>query len=127
MGRVRWARLKTALQAPLRRGAWYQVAPESGLEVVLNVEGKPATVPRRFVEIRATPPREWTVLLNPVVAPCTPAIFQHGYLVCPGCRRRVVLASSLVTSQLCPHCHQTFAIAWDEYYLEDAGCPSEAR
>ena len=115
-----WARLKTAADMPLRRGAWYRVvAPVTRLEVVVSVQGKRVCVPRQYVEIRATPPREWTVLRTPAVAPGrTPEIFRRGYIVCPGCRDRVVLPATQVAKQLCPRCSQTFAIAWGETYLE---------
>ena len=121
MGTIQWARLKAAVDVPLRRGAWYRiVAPVTRLEVVVSVQGKRVPVPRPFVEIRATPPREWTVVRNPTVAARAPEIFRHGYLVCPGCRDRIVLPSTQGAKQLCPRCSQTFPIAWDEHYLENA-------
>jgi hypothetical protein len=123
MGTMQWARLKANVDVPLRRGAWYRVvAPVTRLEVVVSVQGKRVSVPRPFVEIRALPPRAWTVLRNPTVAPGrTPEIFRRGYIVCPGCRNRVVLPAIPVAKQLCPRCNQTFPIAWDEHYLEEAG------
>ncbi len=123
---VRWARLKTLVSVPLRRGAWYRVALVTRLETVLSVQGKPVTVPRPYVEIRVTPPREWTVLRNPTVSARTPEVFRRGYIVCPGCRTRVVLPATQVAVQLCPRCSQTFPIAWDEHYLESADPPSAA-
>ena len=119
---IQWARLTAAVDAPLRRGAWCRiVAPLTRLEVVVSVLGKRVTLPRPYVEIRATPPREWTVLRNPKVAPGrTPEAFRRGYLVCPGCRDRIPLPATQVAKQLCPRCSQTFAIAWDERYLEKA-------
>jgi len=117
---IRWARLKTTVRVPLRRGAWYRVALVSRLEVVLSVEGAPVTVPRPYVEIRVTPPRDWTVLRNPVVSARTPEVFRRGYIVCPGCRTRVVLPATQLAKQLCPRCSQTFPIAWDEHYLEES-------
>jgi len=117
---IRWARLKTTLHVPLRRGAWYRVASVTRLEAVLSVEGAPVSVPRPFVEIRVTPPQQWTVLRNPVVAPDTPEVVRRGYVVCPECRNRVVLPPRQVAQQLCPRCTRTFPIAWDEHYLENA-------
>ncbi len=114
MDRMQWARLKTHAGVPLRRGAWYRVVPPlTRLEVVVSVQGKPVTVPRPFVEIRATAPREWSVLRDPQVAPArTPPAFRRGYLVCPACRNRVPLPATQVAKQLCPGCHETFLIAW---------------
>ncbi len=118
---IRWARLKTTLHLPLRRGAWYRVATVTRLEAVLSVEGLPVTVPSAFLEIRVTPPRQWTVLRNPTVSPRTPEVARHGYVVCPECRDRVAMPSTQVAKQLCPRCGQTFPIAWDEHYLENPG------
>lgn len=119
---TQWARLKTAVEVPLRRGAWYRVvAPVTRLEVVVSVQGKRVSVPRPYVEIRATPPREWTLVSNPTVEPeRTPESFRRGYIVCPACRNRVALPATRPAKQLCPRCRQTFAIAWDEKYLEKA-------
>jgi hypothetical protein len=117
---LQWARLKTALDVPLRRGAWYRVvAPVTRLDVVVSVQGQRVSLPRAHVELRATPPREGTLVRNPTVAPeRTPDIFQKGYIVCPGCRNRAVLPPTRLATQLCPRCSQTFPIAWDEKYLE---------
>jgi len=117
---MQWLRLKTTVDCPLRRGAWYRVASLTRLEAVVVIEGKSLSLPRPFVEIRTTPPREWTVLRNPTVALRTPEIFRKGYIVCPGCRNRVVLPATQVQKQLCPRCSQTFPIAWGEKYLEQA-------
>jgi hypothetical protein len=115
---IQWARLTTAADVPLRRGGWYRVVSVTRLEAVVSVAGQPVSVPRPRVEIRTTPPHQWTVLRNPTVAPRTPDVFRLGYLVCPGCRNRVPLPAAQVAKQLCPGCSQTFPIAWDEHYLE---------
>ncbi len=116
-----WARLAGAVDVPLRRGGWYPVVSHTALEAVLNVEGgKPVSVPRPYLEIRAAPPTEWTVLRNPTVAPRTPDIFRLGYIVCPACRNRVPLPAAQVAKQLCPRCSETFPIAWHERYLEQS-------
>ncbi len=103
---------------PLRRGAWYRVMSISQLEVGVTAQGQTVIVPRPYLELRNTPPQEWTVLLNPTVAARTPEPFRRGYLVCPGCRNRVVLPPKRVATQMCPRCSDTFAIAWDERYFE---------
>ena len=120
LGTTQWARLNTAADVPLRRGGWYRVVSLTRLEAVVSVEGQPVSVPRPRVEIRTTPPRQWTVLRNPTVAPRTPDVFRRGYLVCPGCRNRVPLPAAQVAKQLCPACSQTFSIAWYERYLEES-------
>jgi hypothetical protein len=106
------------VHVPLRRGAWYRVASVTRLEVVLTVKGTTVTVPRPFVGICVTPPRDWTVLRNPTVSARAPQVFRRGYLVCPGCLTRVPLPPAQVAEQLCPRCSQTSPIAWEERYLE---------
>src|SRR5256885_17081839 len=69
---LQWARLTASVDVPLRRGAWYQVASVTRLEAVVTVEGRPVNVPPPVVGIRHTPPRAWTVVRNPTVAPRTP-------------------------------------------------------
>jgi hypothetical protein len=111
-----WARVKSAVDVPLRRGAWYRVvAPVTRLEVVVSVQGKRVSVPRTAVEISSTPPHEWTVVPDPTVAgDRTPDVFRLGYIVCPACRNRLVLPATRLAEQLCPRCGQTFPIAWDD-------------
>src|SRR6184192_4117371 len=89
-GETHWARLKTAVDLPLRLGAWYRVvAPVTALEVVVSIQGTRVSVPRPYVELRATPPAEWTVVRNAKVKPeRTPQGLRQAYIVCPGCRRR---------------------------------------
>ena len=125
---MQWARLRTAIGVPLRRGGWYRVVSMTELEVVVSAIGNDLTVPRPYVEIRATQPREWTVVRNPTVAPArTPGQFRHGYLVCPSCRERIVLPATEVPKRVCPRCQQEFPIAWGEHYLEDLGPSAEGR
>jgi hypothetical protein len=119
LGAPQWARLKTQFNSvPLRLGAWYRVMALTPLEVTVTAQGKTVQVPRPYVEIRDSPPDEWTVLRNPAVSERTPKPFHRGYLVCPGCRNRVVLPPQRVATQLCPRCSDTFAIAWDERYMD---------
>jgi len=115
-GESHWARLKAPVDLPLRLGAWYRVvAPVTALEVVVSIQGTRVSVPRPYVELRATPPAEWTVVRNAKVRPDrTPQMLREGYIVCPGCRRRVELPATRLAEQLCPHCNETFPIAWDE-------------
>ena len=111
---TQWARVNTAVDVPLRRGAWYRVvAPVTRLEVIVSVQGKRVSVPRTAVEISATPPREWTVVRDRAVAPDrTPEVFRLGYIVCPACRNRVVLPGTRLAKQHCPRCSRTSPIAW---------------
>ena len=128
MATMRWARLQMAAGVPLRRGGWYRVVSETPIEVVVSVHGRPVPVLRPFVEIRTTPPRDWTVLRHPTVAPGrTPERFRHGYMVCPGCRERAVLPPTQRARLRCQRCGQTFPIAWEEHYLEEPNPPARRR
>ena len=115
MGAIQWARIQAAVDCPLRQGAWYRVTSLTKLEAVVDVEGARVAVPRPFVEIRAAPPQEWTIVR--VSAGRGPAHLQSGYVVCPNCRSRAVLPFAWVTKLQCQHCKQVFAIAWTEAYL----------
>src|SRR5437879_10578341 len=41
-----WARLKADVKCALRKGAWYRILKLTSTEVVLDVRGKPLSVPR---------------------------------------------------------------------------------
>lgn len=115
-----WARLKTAADVPIRLGAWYRVVSHTALEAVLSVEGgKSIAVPRPYLDIRAAPPREWTVLRSEAVPLQAPELFRLGYIVCPGCQKRVPLPAAELADQMCPRCNNTFPIAWNERYPAD--------
>src|SRR5437773_7655153 len=46
-----WARLKADVQCALRKGAWYRILKLTSTEVVLDVRGKPLSVPRGEVQL----------------------------------------------------------------------------
>jgi hypothetical protein len=114
-----WAQLKSPVDVPLRRGAWYRIVSHTPVEAVVSVDGEPVSVPRPYLNIRAAPPHEWTVIRKPTVAARTPEVFRVGYIVCPGCRERVPLPPAQVGEQLCPRCSQIFPIAWYERYFTE--------
>ncbi len=62
----------------------------SSLEAVLDVNEKPVTVPRPFLEIVGTPPGRWTVVASPQ-SPRLPVELAPRYAVCPSCRERLPL------------------------------------
>jgi len=63
-------------------------------------------VARSLLELRTTPPREWTVART--------AQASDPYLVCPSCRHRAQLQDGRATTLRCPRCNELFAIAWDD-------------
>jgi len=99
-----WARLLTPGRLGLRAGAWYSVVGRTPKEVQLTVRGRTVTVSRALVELRDTPPSEWTVV--------HPAGDRASYMVCPACRHRVQLPERHVDTARCPRCNAAFAIAW---------------
>jgi hypothetical protein len=118
LAETQWLRLKTALDCPLRRGAWYQVDSITRLNAVVTVDGKPVTLPLGSVEIRTTQPRAWSIVRPADSSPRGPEFLQSGYIVCPSCRSRAVLPFARVLKTRCPACKELFEIAWDEKYFE---------
>jgi hypothetical protein len=123
---TQWARVRATASFPLRRGGWYRVVSETELEVMVSALGRQITVPRAAVELRTTPPNEWSVVRSPAISPDrTPTHFRSGYMVCPGCQDRIALPPAAVPGRTCPRCQQTFPIAWSERYLEEPTPPAE--
>ncbi len=118
MPEAQWARLQADLDLGLRRGAWYRVLSVTALEAVLSVHGKPVTVPRPFLQFRATPPRRWSVVLHPRNPSRLPVSLREGYAVCPSCRHRAPLPKRRTPTKRCPQCATVFQVAWDERYLD---------
>jgi hypothetical protein len=113
-----WARLQADVDCGLRRGGWYRVLTQEGLDVSVSAGMAELTVPRAVLEIRQTPPREWTVVSRPPNSPRVPEAMRDGYLVCPGCRHRAPLPPRWSAARLrCTQCHEMADIAWDEAYL----------
>ncbi len=103
---AQWARLQTPARCGLRWGAWYPVMGLTPREAQLWVRGRNVAVARSLLELRSTPPREWTVART--------AQASDPYLVCPSCRHRAHLPDGRVTTLRCPRCNELFAIAWDD-------------
>src|SRR2546429_9141734 len=101
---AQWARLLTPGRLGLRAGAWYSVVGRTPKEVQLAVRGRTVTVARTLVELRDTPPSDWTVV-HPVGG-------RESYMVCPACRHRVPLPERHVDTVRCPRCNAAFGIAW---------------
>src|SRR2546429_2191566 len=101
---AQWARLLTPGRLGLRAGAWYSVVGRTPKEVQLAVRGRTVTVTRTLVELRDTPPSDWTVV-HPVGG-------RESYMVCPACRHRVPLPERHVDTVRCPRCNAAFGIAW---------------
>jgi len=83
-----WARLKADVQCALRKGAWYRILKLTSTEVVLDVRGKPLSVPRGQLQLSSEPALRWSVVPSPKHTARFPATWGASYAVCPNCRDR---------------------------------------
>src|SRR2546425_11367366 len=60
-----WARLKADVKCALRKGAWYRILKLTSSEVVLDVKGKPLSVPRGQLQLSSEPALCWSVVPSP--------------------------------------------------------------
>jgi hypothetical protein len=111
-----WARLRVDTNCGLRRGAWYRVLGFTRDQAVLEVTRERVPVERRLLQTVFAPPTRWSVVPRPEEAARMPAQWGTRYAVCPVCHGRAPL-NDFPREMRCPHCHGTFAIAWDEHYL----------
>lgn len=103
---AQWARLRAPARCGLRWGAWYPVVALTPRQAQLWVHGRALTVERGLLELRSTPPLEWTVI--------RPAGARDTHLVCPGCRFRMPAPERPVASSRCPRCNELFTVAWGD-------------
>ncbi len=71
---LQWARLKTGVSYPLRRGAWYQVVQVTQGVALLDVNHRSMTVPLELLQVVPARPQVWSVVPRPLDAvdmPCT--------------------------------------------------------
>src|SRR5438876_298033 len=85
-----WARLKADVQCALRKGAWYRILKLTSTEVVLDVRGKPLSVPRGQLQLSSEPALRWSVVPSPKQTARFPATWGASYAVCPNCRDRAM-------------------------------------
>ncbi len=111
-----WARLQTNVKCALRRGAWYRILKLTSSEVIVDVKGKPVSVPRGDVQLSPVPALRWTVVPFPQNAPRYPPDWGPHYAVCPNCRDRSRLEGQ-PSNLRCRRCNGLFDIDWNEPYL----------
>ena len=111
---TQWARVRPDQMARLRQGAWYRVMRMTPVEAVLDVNGRPQSVPRPSLHIAPAKPSRWTVVSRPSNAGGRlPLSWGPRYAVCPSCRARARLESKSAAMR-CPKCNGHFDIGWDE-------------
>lgn len=116
MSAVHWVRLRTSARCGLRLGAWYRVTALTAQDAQVSVRGRLVKVSRSLLEVRLTPPTEWTVVCGPLPAARLGGGVRDGYLVCPNCRHRVPLPETRVPDMRCARCNEVFPVAWSEPY-----------
>ena len=116
MSQFQWARLRTDVKCTLRRGAWYRIVKLSSTDAVVDVKGRPVSVPRGVVQLSITPGARWTVVPRPKDALRVPAAWGPKYAVCPNCRDRAPLKGNPASIR-CSRCNGLFEVAWNEPYL----------
>jgi len=103
-----WAHIITAGEHGLRRGSWFAVLHDADRErVVVEVNAKRVAVPRSCVELHATRPLAWTV----VVEAEHPEHFGALYAVCPDCLARAAVPYA-ATEMTCSSCGYAFPVDW---------------
>src|SRR6266511_3974604 len=60
-----WARLKADVKCALRKGAWYRILKLTSSDVVLDVRGKPLSLPRGQLQLSPEPALRWSVVPSP--------------------------------------------------------------
>src|SRR2546428_417513 len=108
-----WARVRARTNCPLRRGAWYRVLSLTAVEAVLEVHGRPLSVPRPLLQVLPIRPRMWSVVSRLRGAVTPPASWGARYGVCPRCAARAPLHERQATLR-CPNCSFAFLIAWSD-------------
>jgi len=120
MPELSWARLATDLRCGLRRGAWYRVIREADGQVIVDVDHRPATVLREYLEVVNVRPDRWTIVERPSDAAGPAAAWGPSYGVCPHCSHRAPLVRPVVEAR-CSKCGGTFLIDWSAPYLAGDG------
>ncbi len=115
-----WGRLRTDLDVPLRRGAWYRVKKLGPVQVVLDVAGDPVEITRTHLDIVSAPPERWSVVPRPKTPSRFPGV--SAYAVCPKCGNRAPLQGRPAVLR-CAHCGKVSAVAWNERYFQPPETP----
>ncbi|HYK83110.1 MAG TPA: hypothetical protein VEU55_08180 [Gemmatimonadales bacterium] len=113
MATFQWARLKANVKCVLRRGAWYRILKLTPADAVVDVKGKPVSLPRGNLQLSPVATLRWSVVSSPTDAPRFPSTWGSRYAVCPNCRDRAPLEGRPETMR-CQRCNGFFEVAWNE-------------
>src|SRR2546428_11927820 len=118
-----WARLRARATCPLRRGAWYRVVQLTDSEAILDVNGRPLSVPRAFLQVLPIRPRMWSVVPRLRGAVTPPASWGPRYGVCPRCCARAPPHQGSAPLRW-PACALAFAVGGADSHLRGVSLPS---
>ena len=108
-----FARLQADVPLKIRRGAWYRVLELNDLQVTIDVNRRPMSVLRAWLEIQQRPPLRWSVVLPQEENKKAPPHLRSMYGVCPSCRARAPLEKHIRTL-FCNRCRGEFDVDWPE-------------
>ncbi len=117
-----WARTRVRTSRQMRRGAWYRVVRLGPVDGILEVNARPISVPRAFLQILPFRPRMWSVVPRVATAARPPLSWGSTYGVCPSCSARSPLGQYSLTV-CCLSCRGLFPVAW----VDSGWCVFEAR
>lgn len=110
-----WARCLDSVADILRRGAWYPIVEETAEHVVLDVHEKRIRMSRADLQVRLTPPDNWSIVVRTgVMRPtlggnATPV--TQTYAVCPSCNERQEFTGK-PTQLRCTRCSKDASVDW---------------
>ncbi len=110
-----WARCLDSVADILRRGAWYPIVEETAEHVVLDVHEKRIRLSRVDLQVRLTPPDNWSIVVRTgVMRPTLGGNKQpvnQTYAVCPSCNERQEFTGR-PTSLGCTRCAKQASVDW---------------
>jgi|ERR1041384_2398356 hypothetical protein len=110
-----WARCLDSVADVLRRGAWYQIVEDTGEHLVLDVNQRRVRLSRADVQVRASEPDQWSIVVRTgVLRPTLGGSKEQvttTYAVCPSCRERQEFNGHPANLE-CAKCHKAAAIDW---------------
>lgn len=108
-----FARLQADVPLKIRRGAWYRVIDLTDLQAIIEVNRRPISVLRAWLEIQQRPPLRWSVVSPQDGNKKAPPHLRAIYGVCPSCRSRAALPKK-TRALTCTRCRQEFEVDWSE-------------
>lgn len=111
-----WARCLDSVADILRRGAWYPIVEETSEHVVLSVNDKRIRMSRADLQVRLTPPDNWSIVvrtgvMRPTLGGNKDQPVTQTYAVCPSCNERQEFTGR-PTRLRCTRCTKEATVDW---------------